>query len=145
MTLEQVLAEVKDRGLRLVLSRSGPRLQGRTSEATPALIGALGVYKQQIVERLRAEAKLGEPVDWDGGRLVHLKEVGWVVEGDLGPCRTCSNGRFVVVASGSQRRLVCGQCVRLAPHERPLGIIHCTEKANGKVQEAAGHVPSRPA
>jgi len=144
MSLDKILSEVRDRGLRIVLAPSGPQLQGKTREATPALLNALKAFREEIVARLRDEAKLGEPVDWHGGRLVELKGIGWVVEADLGPC-PCGNEKFVIVANGSQRRLVCGKCVRLNHGEQTLGIIYCTRSEHGQAKEAAGNLSDRPA
>jgi len=58
MSTDEVLEILKRRGFSLKLLADGtPAIRGPVSEATPALLRVLGLYRAEIVERMRAEGQ----------------------------------------------------------------------------------------
>lgn len=53
MTTDQVLAILKDRGLRVIWSEGELRVRGSRNEVTPALLDVLRLHKPELLARLR--------------------------------------------------------------------------------------------
>ena len=81
----ELIATVEGRGLTLRLGEDGqPRLAGPNEEKTDALLGALRVYREEIITRLKAlepTPKDRRPIEcrWANGYTGRHHDKGWPV------------------------------------------------------------------